>query len=791
MPGKSVNTKTEQRVRDLEKRVRGLKRELAGREPELESLTHQVQLAYAILDNVPSFATVKDSEGRYLLVNKEAQRIIGKSSAEIIGRTPFELYSEAIARKIHEDDLTVLRKGVTLTTEENLPDEAGRQYFTTKVPLFDEAGKTKGLIGLAVDISELKRAQEMLARREAHLSAIFNNAAAGMAVGTPEGKHIRVNSRMLTMFGYEDEGEFLKLSILDLSHPDFRKEYSGVLERLSNREINFYKTEKVFLRRDGGTFWGEIYLSPIPVSPDEEELFLTMIVDIGERKRAEKALRESEERFRKLAEMLPESILETDIGGRITFANRSAINQLGFTRQELANGLKITDFFASEDVEAATRNITDIMRGENVGLKQFTIRRVDGSTFPALVHATAILERDIPVGLRGFFIDITERFQLEEERRRSSNLEAVGLLAGGIAHDFNNILASIVGYVNMAQIAGEKGEELNSFLDSAESVAMRAKNLTQQLLTFAKGGVPVKAVVSLPQLIGNSAGISLIGSNVRGEFNIDDDLWPAEIDEGQISQVLNNLIINAKQAMPDGGVIRIAAKNLIVKKSSALLPLKKGRYLKISVEDSGTGIPKEQRNKIFEPYFTTKTEGSGLGLTTSYSIIRKHDGFIDVESEPGQGATFHLYLPAAVDKSVPPPEEIEEKTYASGRVLLMDDERDLVKAITGILEFFGSDVEHARDGREALAKYKSGIRSGRPFDVVVMDLTIPGGMGGRETIGKLLEIDPQAKVIVSSGYSEDAVMADYRDYGFSYAITKPYGYKELMEAISMVLLGRG
>jgi CheY-like chemotaxis protein len=306
------------------------------------------------------------------------------------------------------------------------------------------------------------------------------------------------------------------------------------------------------------------------------------------------------------------------------------------------------------------------------------------------------------------------------------------------------------------------------------------------LLTFSKGGAPIKKTESITEVIKDSAEFALRGSNVKCEFFIPNDIWPTEIDKGQISQVISNLIINADQAMPGGGIIKVRVENLVVSAEHAL-PIKEGKYVKIEIEDEGIGIHKEHLARIFDPYFTTKQRGSGLGLATSYSIIKKHDGYITVESELGVGTTFYIYLPAS-SKQILTKKEFEERPIlGKGRILVMDDEK-VVRDVTGILlKHIGYDVEFAKDGVEAIELYKKAEESKQPFDAVIVDLTVQGGMGGEQMIKKLLEIDPNVKAIVSSGYSTDAIMSNFKQYGFSGVVTKPYRIAELSETLYKVL----
>lgn len=384
--------------------------------------------------------------------------------------------------------------------------------------------------------------------------------------------------------------------------------------------------------------------------------------------------------------------------------------------------------------------------------------------------------------------DITERKQMVEYFVQTQKLESIGLLAGGIAHDFNNILTAISGNVSLARMrltAGENKDSITGLLAEAEKASLQAKDLTQQLLTFAKGGAPVVKIASIGDLLKQTATFALRGSNVQCRYLVPEDLWPVEIDEGQINQVFHNLIINADHAMPNGGEVIISAQNTVVSPGQGL-PLEEGLYVKVAVKDQGIGISGQYLHKIFDPYFTTKQKGSGLGLATSYSIIDKHGGLISVESEPGNGTTFYIYLPASQKELVK--RQINSLDFTGkGRILIMDDEEILRQVIGEMLTFLGFRISCARDGDEAIGLYVKAKEAGDPFDVVIMDLTIPGGMGGREAVQKLMEIDPAARAVVASGYCNDPVMANFADYGFKAVVAKPFSIEELAEALDGML----
>ena len=386
--------------------------------------------------------------------------------------------------------------------------------------------------------------------------------------------------------------------------------------------------------------------------------------------------------------------------------------------------------------------------------------------------------------------DITSRKRMENELLKVEKLESLGILAGGIAHDFNNILSAILGNVSLAKLLVQPEEKLYTYINNAETACARARDLTQQLLTFAKGGAPVKKTSSIAQLLNETAGFALRGSNVRCEFQIAEDLWTAEVDEGQISQVIHNLVINADQAMPEGGALKVRAENILVN-GQQNIPLPEGKYIAVAVSDQGIGIPKEYITKIFDPFFTTKQKGSGLGLASCYSILVNHGGYITAASEPGAGSTFTFYLPASAEKIEHKEVAGEVNSDGKGRILVMDDEDIIRDMAQELLSGLGYEVELAGDGAEALNRYQEARASGAPVDAVIMDLTIPGGMGGEEAIQKLLAVDPEARAIVSSGYSNNPIMADYKKYGFSGVLAKPYKIAELSAVLQSVMNGDG
>jgi PAS domain S-box-containing protein len=383
--------------------------------------------------------------------------------------------------------------------------------------------------------------------------------------------------------------------------------------------------------------------------------------------------------------------------------------------------------------------------------------------------------------------DITEQKRMEEELLRAQKLESVGILAGGIAHDFNNILTTILGSIALAKMDVGPKDEIFPLLSDVETASSRAQALTKQLLTFSKGGAPIKETSSVKEVITESSIFVLRGSKSSGEFSIAEDLWPVEVDVGQISQVINNVVMNANQAMPEGGKIQVTGENLTIEDTHGL-PIKPGRYVRISIRDQGLGIAKEDIEKVFDPFFTTKHEGSGLGLATTYSIVKNHDGHITVESELGKSTTFQIYLPAS-EKAIQGMAE-DRVIPGTGKILIMDDEAFVRKTLGRILERLGYEPEFAEEGAEAIEMYKTAEESGKPYEAVILDLTIPGGMGGKETVKKLLEMKSGAKAIVSSGYSDDSLLANFQEYGFRGILPKPFDPQAVSKVLNEVIQGK-
>jgi len=518
------------------------------------------------------------------------------------------------------------------------------------------------------------------------------------------------------------------------------------------------------------------------------------IAMVVKHKKAVEELAGEKERLSVTLRSVGDGVITTDIGGKVVLMNKVAEELTGWAHED-AVGKSLDKVFhiVTEKTHQPYHHYFKkvVETGGVIGPERDVILIAKNRRERIIAESAAPIrdQESRIVGVVLVFRDITEKRKVEEELLKASKLESVGILAGGIAHDFNNILTAIIGNVSLAKLYDHPDGKVSGALTKVEAAALQAKKLTQQLLTFARGGTPIMQTTSIAELITESVYFTLRGSNVNCDFFIPENLWFVDVDEGQMSQVINNLIINADQAMPGGGTITVSAENIIIGEKHAL-PINEGEYVKITIKDRGIGISKEHLERIFDPYFTTKQKGSGFGLAITYSIISKHSGHITVESEVGGGTTFSIYLPASFEE-IPLKEEMEKKVVSgSGKILVMDDE-EVVRDVAGeMLKQIGYEVEFARDGAEAIELYNGAKDSGNAFDAVILDLTVPGGMGGIEAIKKLLEIDPEVKAIVSSGYSNDPVMANFSEYGFSEVVPKPYELQKVGEVVRKVLVGQ-
>jgi len=547
--------------------------------------------------------------------------------------------------------------------------------------------------------------------------------------------------------------------------------------------------------RRHATFPIEISLSEMMV--DGRKLYVAMVRDVTERKRFELEIAADKESLAVTLRSILDGVITTDVQGKIIMINNAGENLTGWTSKEAIGQPLKSVFNIAIDLAAQARAQKSGYRNEAQSIllstpENATLRARDGTEHVIEQVASPIRDSKNEVaGVVLVFRDITERQRNEAERRKAETLEQLGLLAGGIAHDFNNLLTAIIGNISLASLLLPPDDEMGTRLNDAKNASLRARDLAQQLLTFARGGAPIKKTASIGKLIQDTVSFSLRGTHSRSEFIFGADLWPAEIDPGQISQVVANLVVNADQAMPNGGTLRVSCDNFsyYTDTTPSVPDLLPGDYIRIGIKDEGVGMPEETLKRIFDPYFTTKPKGNGLGLATTYSIIKNHNGLICVESQIHFGSTFTLYLPASRHQPMPvePPRQLNQVISGTGRILIVDDEEAIRALVEFTLERLGYQVSQAESALEGVELYRQKLEAGERFDAVILDLTLPGGMGGKEALKRLIEIDPTVNAIVSSGYAMDATMSRYQDYGFRGVIAKPYEAAELGKIVHEVI----
>jgi PAS domain S-box-containing protein len=653
--------------------------------------------------------------------------------------------------------------------------------------------------GITIDVTARREAERARRESEEQLHQLLTQADCLLwqarvvenAAGVLDWQlYIPRSSLYRELFGADPE-EHPNLMWSELSVPELAAMNVRATDAIRRGEPTYEQEFRA--RREDRWYWLHEQVSLTRMGPREWNL-VGVITDISARRAAELALAAEKERLAVTLRAMTEGVITTDTEGVVQFVNRAAAELVGCDETDVVRRPlgEICDLRDGRGSGASAVPFAQVLQADNMSnlpphtrlvSRDGAERRVEGCYVP--IHAAD----SSLIGTVLVFRDVTERERLEEEIARASKLESVGILAGGIAHDFNNILTAIMGNVTLALLDAGELAKVEHYLRETERAALRARDLTQQLLTFAKGGEPIRAAIRLPEVIREVAEFALHGSRVKCEYDFPADLWPADADKGQISQVVQNLVINAVQAMPEGGIVRIRARNETPSGLSQP-PFRAGDYVHISVADTGTGIKAEHLAKVFDPYFTTKQKGSGLGLATVYSIVKRHEGHVEVESELGRGATFHLWLPALRES---PPDLPAHPAAAAGsmqgRVLLMDDEEPIREMARFLLNRLGFEAELAADGAEAVRMYQTAQSGGQPFDLVIMDLTVPAGMGGQEALERLRQINPDVKAIVSSGYSSDPVLANYRSHGFRGMVAKPYQLDDLTRALREALTG--
>ena len=787
------------------------------KKPATISLVHSIEKWEQAFDALTDHVMILDRSGIIAWANRAIRSQVEPQTGPLVGQHYHTPYYGNTIPKIPPPWETVLAGALSAVVETQFPSIPG-DFLVSCYPLFDTKGNQWGTISVVKDITDRKRIEEALKKiaqgdhtpgSMAFLRFLVRDLC--QALNVPYAILAELKNPALPhtqTIAIWANGTYLENTAWTPPLPVFEELLQGKGCSWNNSASRLFPQNSLpsswpissylgtALRGGAGQIIGLLLVfSPesignIHVAQSIVQLFAGRAASEFQRKNAEEALRDSEQRYRAIVEHAYDLIIETTANGECQYVTPNCQKVLGYDSPDIV-GKSFFDFVhpeergpLSESFHAHVEALQEIDMICRLQTKQSEWRWFESHIHPFRTSVGSLV---------GVIVtrDITEQKRLEEERVRATKLESVGLLAGGIAHDFNNILTSVFANIGLAKMVTAKhalpdGEKVVERLVAAEKACLRARDLTKQLLTFAKGGAPVKSTTSMASIITDTVQFVLRGSSVLCNTDLPDDLWPIEVDEGQISQVLQNLVINADQAMSEGGTIQVRAENYEMT-SQAFLPLKPGKYVRVSVADQGIGIPDEHLPKIFDPYFTTKQKGSGLGLATTYSIMKRHEGHVTVSSSLGQGTCFTLYLPASTSLPTQTNETAESLVQGSGRILVMDDETDIQDVLGKMLEHLGFEPDFAYDGQRAVALHSRAIQEGMPYVATILDLTIPGGMGGKEALRLIKDHDPDAKVIVSSGYSNDPVMANATQFGFSGFIAKPYNLVDLSKVLSQVL----
>ncbi len=735
------------------------------------------------LESAPDAICLSTPQGRHYYQNRAFTDLFG-----VVGENPpATLYCDGeVGRKV----FTTIMAGGTWTGEVAMYAR-DRRILNVRVRAYasaDERGAITALVCLHTDITDRKRADEAIGETEERLRAMSDNLPGGLVYQVDTGRDGTERRFTYISNGVQELHEVSAAAVLG----DAMRIYSQVNEEdrrlVTEREAQATKTLTPFsvevrVTLPSGKMRWRIFASAPRRLPDGRLIWDGVELDITDRKTVE-------QRARSTIASSPVGMhfyrLEPDNQLVFIGANPAADRLLGVENAQFVGKTIEAAFPPLAATEIPDRYRRVAATGEKWEADEIVYEHSQ------IKGAYSVIAFQIePRHMAAMFFDVTDRKLAEETQRRIGILEGLGTVAGGIAHDFNNLLTGVFGHIELAQVELPPDHPAMASLRAAHQALDTARRLTARLLTFAKGGSPVLEAVDLRQGIADTVRFHLAGSNVAVQFDIAEDLWPAKADKGQISEVIANLTLNAKEAMPNGGTLHVQARNVSGGGEAAAPAPPHGDCVRLTFRDEGIGIPAGMIGKIFDPYFTTKKAGSGLGLAVVHGIVSKHHGHVAVDSLPDVGSTFTVLLPADTANRLRPKAgrspTPEAPRRTSGRVLLMDDDEVIRGTTSCMLERLGHTVETVRDGREAVARYAAAMRSGKPFDATIMDLTIPGGIGGKEAIVELLALDPAARVIVASGYSSDPVLSEFAGHGFCGRLAKPFNLQELDEAVSLAI----
>lgn len=642
---------------------------------------------------------------------------------------------------------------------------------------------------------KIMKLEDDLKLSEKKYSLLIENLHAGVVVHAADTSIIDFNQQALRVLGLEKDQILGKKGFDPAWH--FQHDDGTILE-LQEYPVNKIaqtlspiKNQTFGINRPGpynDTLWVNVNGVPLFDEKDQLEFIIITFVDFTARRNIEINLKTSEEQYRNLVELSSDLIFNENLKGEFIFINRAFDETLGYSKEELIEQ-DISYLIHPDDLSNLIKAKQPLFEGKDIKNVVYRFKAKNGQYKFFSTNASPLFDSKGKIcEIHGIARDVTELKKKESDKIQKQRLESVGTLAGGLAHDFNNILVGILGNLNLLQQNEQhlKSDSIEMIDDIAEAT-QRASDLTQQLLTFSKGGEPIRKAENIVQILQFCIKLVMSGSKSKCQIVSHKKMHLVNVDFGQIQQVINNILLNADQSMPKGGLIAIKLTNFLKKRTNSEIDLQLGQYVKISISDEGEGIPDTMKEKVFSPYFSTKSKGTGLGLATAYSIIRRHNGFINFESNLGKGTTFHVYLPISKNEKHSILTEKDIKLTKTGKILVLDDNLTVLKMIQKMLHHLKQKVDIVEDGKQVLQKYREAMLKEEPYDIVIMDLTIPGGMGGKEAIQDLYQIDPTVKAIVSSGYSTDPIMANYQEYKFKGILKKPYTIHQIKQLLRDLL----
>ncbi|MBE7413001.1 MAG: PAS domain S-box protein [Leptospiraceae bacterium] len=779
-------------LRDEKKNIIGILcsgEDITNRKKIEEEIVKAKNFSESIIASLPGIFYVIDQNGKFLRVNNQFLNITGYTEEEVDLMHPLDFFTNSEKQLLTERIQEVFEKGKS-NVEANMLLKNGNTipyFFTGYRAVIDNLPL---LIGVGVDISERKKAEDELQKSEKKFRRLFEKSTDALTIVENE-TFIDCNQSTVDLLGFNTKEEIISLHPSQVSpkfQPDgeLSSEKAQKMMRLTFQK-GAHRFEWVHKRKNGETVYTEVLLTSISEDPNKRQLY-TVWRDITDRKKAEESLAEERERLLVTLKSIGDGVITTDVSGNIILMNSVAEELCGWSLEEakgkpLPEIFRIIHEFTREVFESPVSRV--LKTGSIVELENHTVLISRNGTERVIADSGSPIrnQKSEIIGVVLVFRDMTEKHKMQTTIQRSAKLDSLGVLAGGIAHDFNNLLSGIYGNIDLA-LENSNDKRNIAYLNKAIGTIDRAKGLTSQLLTFAKGGSPAREITQIVPFLKKTILFALSGSNVSCLFQIEEGLWNCNIDKHQIAQVFDNIVINAKQAMPFGGKIEVIAENIKIAEKKGNLEIELGEYVKISIKDYGHGMSKKTLSKIFDPYYTTKEGGHGLGLATCYSIINKHEGSIDVESEVGVGSIFHIYLPA--EKSIKSEKKLQddESKPDAGVILILEDEDTLGEIMTYMIGSLGYTVICKKDGQEIIDYFQNDLNRDRKIKGMILDITIPGGMGGKEVIPVIRKLDQIIPVFIISGYTEDMVMTNPWGYGFTASISKPFTKRELSDILS-------